>query len=158
MIDDALDVLMYLFEHYVGEEDHYVVEREVLHVELHEAGFPAGEIDRAFDWLECLQGNDFAQTYIAKPGTGIRIYAEEEQQMLNAAGQGYLLFLEQKGILDAATREVVIDYVMALGCEELDLERLQWLVLMVMSNQPECAEAYDYMQEIVINVPNDQLQ
>ncbi len=65
-----------------------------------------------------------------------RIYSDEECGKLDTECRGFLLFLEQMGVLDHATREMVIDRVMALDSEEVDLEQLKWVILMVLFNQP----------------------
>ena len=49
-----LEVLMYLFENYMIEGNEFEPDHEVLSVELAQAGFGDGEINKAFDWLEDL--------------------------------------------------------------------------------------------------------
>ena len=50
----------------------------------------------------------------------LRHYLPEEAERLGMEGRGLLLYLEQIGILDPATREIVIDRVMALDLKEGD--------------------------------------
>jgi len=59
---------------------------------------------------------------------------------------GFLMFLEQQGILDADQRELVLDRVMALDQEEIDIDDLKWVVLMVLFNQPGSEAAYAWME------------
>ena len=59
---------------------------------------------------------------------------------------GFLLFLEQHGVLDADQRELVLDRAMALDQDELDLDDLKWVVLMVLFNQPGSEAAYAWME------------
>ena len=55
MKENMFDVLMYLFEHYYMDEEIEVSpDRESLHSELVEAGFPSSDIRQAFEWLEGL--------------------------------------------------------------------------------------------------------
>ena len=61
------------------------------------------------------------------------------------------MFLEQTGVLDHNTREMVIDRVMALESEEIDLEQLKWVVLMVLFNQPGREAAYAWMEDLVFD-------
>ncbi|MDH5591429.1 MAG: DUF494 domain-containing protein, partial [Gammaproteobacteria bacterium] len=61
----------------------------------------------------------------------------------------YLLFLEQVGVLDADTREIVIERVMALDADEIDLEQMKWVVLMVLFYQPGHEIAYAWMEDLV---------
>ena len=60
--------------------------------------------------------------------------------------RGFLLFLEQHGVLDADQRELVLDRAMALDQDELDLDDLKWVVLMVLFNQPGSEAAYAWME------------
>ncbi|HAO24765.1 MAG TPA: hypothetical protein DCQ49_06630, partial [Methylophaga sp.] len=69
------------------------------------------------------------------PNTHIRVFSESEIERLDIQCRGYLLFLEQVGVLDVETREVVIERVLALDSEEIDLEQLKWVVLMVLFYQ-----------------------
>ena len=64
---------------------------------------------------------------------------------------GFLLFLEQVKVLDATTRELVIDRVMALGSEPIDLEQLKWVVLMVLFNQPGQEIMFSWMEDFVLD-------
>ena len=59
---------------------------------------------------------------------------------------GFLLFLEQHGVLDADQRELVLDRAMALDQDEIDLDDLKWVVLMVLFNQPGSEAAYAWME------------
>ncbi|MGD9390183.1 MAG: DUF494 family protein, partial [Thioalkalispiraceae bacterium] len=59
------------------------------------------------------------------------------------------LFLEQTGVLDHNTRELVIDRVMALEADEIDMEQLKWVVLMVLFNQPGREAAFAWMEDLV---------
>ncbi len=47
-----------------------------------------------------------------------------------------MLFLEQNGILDPASRELVIDRALALDTPALTVEELKWIVLLVLMNRP----------------------
>jgi Smg protein len=79
----------------------------------------------------------------------MRFYAEQELKLLNTACRGYLLFLEQVGVLDQMTREVVIERVLALETDEIDLDQLKWVVLMVLFYQPGREVAYAWMEDLV---------
>ena len=54
MKENMLDVLMYLFENYMDEGPEFSPDQETLATELYQAGFPRGEINKAFSWLEDL--------------------------------------------------------------------------------------------------------
>ena len=149
MKENMFDVLMYLFEHYyMDEETELSPDRESLHSELMEAGFPSSEINQAFEWLE---GLSVQQHELEAPLTGnsIRIYADHEVERLDAESRGFLLFLEQMGILQPEARERVIERVMALETEDFDIGQLKWVILMVLFNQPGAAAAYAWMADLV---------
>ena len=59
------------------------------------------------------------------------------------------MFLEQVGVLDQMTREVVIERVLALETDEIDLDQLKWVVLMVLFYQPGREVAYAWMEDLV---------
>ncbi|MEO9206162.1 MAG: DUF494 domain-containing protein, partial [Gammaproteobacteria bacterium] len=80
----------------------------------------------------------------------IRHYLTEETDRLGVDGKGFLLYLEQLGILDPITREIVIDRVMALDCREADLARIRWVVLMVLFNQPDKKSALSLLQDMIL--------
>ncbi len=54
MKESILDVLLYLFEHYIGDDADTLRDRDPLHDGLIEAGFSPAEISKAFDWLDGL--------------------------------------------------------------------------------------------------------
>ncbi|MGD8712593.1 MAG: DUF494 family protein [Thiohalophilus sp.] len=152
MKESVLDVLMYLFENYMNDEIEFDTDEETLRVELQEAGFRQVEITRAFEWLEGLVAmQDDPSIYSSKTTGSIRIYTDEECEKLDIETRGFLLFLEQTGVLDHFTREMVIDRVMALGEDEIDLEQLKWVVLMVLFNQPGREAAFAWMEDLVFD-------
>jgi Smg protein len=79
----------------------------------------------------------------------MRFYTEQELLRLDVQCRGYLLFLEQVGVLDGETREVVIERVMALDTDEIDLDQMKWVVLMVLFYQPGREAAYAWMEDLV---------
>lgn len=149
MKESVLDVLMYLFEQYVDEdmEDHEA-DREQLESRLIDAGFPSSEIDRAFEWLDGLaEQHEAPLVNTVRPS--LRVYTAVEQTRLDSEMRGFLLFLEQSEVLTPATRELVIDRVMALDEDEIDLEQLKWVVLMVLFNHPDRELAYNELEDLV---------
>ncbi|KRG69348.1 DUF494 family protein [Pseudoxanthomonas dokdonensis] len=145
MKESILDVLLYLFEHYFTEDADPVRDRDSLQNGLIQAGFSPAEISKAFDWLDALaEKRPSAES--PRVGGAIRVYHGPELEKLDVECRGFLLFLEQHGILDADQREVVVDRTMALDQEELDLDDLKWVVLMVLFNQPGSEAAYAWME------------
>lgn len=150
MKENVLEVLMYLFENYYmyGAEEE-ALDQASLTSELQRAGFQDGEINKALAWLESLTPGDGAAH--SPTGRALRIYTARECQKLDVECRGFLLFLEQSGVLDTAARELVVDRVMALDGDEIDVERLKWIVLMVLFNQPGKEEAVAWIEDLVFD-------
>jgi Smg protein len=149
MKENVLDVLMYLFEHYMDDDVDSEPDREDLEGRLQEAGFPSPEIDRALDWLDRLVSEEPVAARVGSEAAQ-RVYTFDEQARLDLEARGFLVFLEQNGLLTAGTRELVIDRVMELDAEEIDLDQLKWVVLMVLFNQPDDSIAYSRLEEVVM--------
>jgi len=147
MKETVLDVLMYLFESFVDSEDEPEPDRNELREELEHAGFGEREIDRALDWLDGLNpAGNIAADYSPM---AIRVYDPIELERFDSSCRGYLLHLEQIGILAAAQRELVIDRLLALDSDEIDVEQIKWVVMMVLFSQPGHEQAYAQMEDLV---------
>ena len=150
MKESVLDILIYLFENYFdGELDEGLEpDRDTLTQELERAGFPAAEVERALGWLEEL-AVDPNRTDLASNGRAIRVFDTIEQARLDTDCRGYLVYLEHVGILSPTQRERVIDRLMALDGDDIDIEKLKWVVLMVLFSQPGSETAYSRMEDLV---------
>ena len=148
----VIDILIYLFEHYIDDEIELEVDQDRVKTELHESGFDETQITKAFDWLQGLANtNEEAVTTISENATSVRIYALEEESKLDAECRGLLHFLAEVGVLDATNREVVIERVMALEADEIDIGQLKWIVLMVLFNRPGQEQAFVWMEGLVMD-------
>jgi Smg protein len=146
MKESVLDVLMYLFESYVDSQDEPEPNRHELKQELGRAGFHDREIERALDWLDGLNASGAGN---APKNTAFRVFDSAEQERLDAMSRGYLLQLEQIGILQPAQRELVIDRLLALDNDEIDVEQTKWVVMMVLFSQPGQQDAFAQMEDLV---------
>lgn len=153
MKENVFEVLMYLFENYMYNEDAPQRDREALESELSEAGFTRPEIRKAFDWLDGLANAGTRSPVRPSAAGSIRVFGDAECGKLDLECRGFLLFLEQCEILAPASREVVIDRVMALEEDEVDLDTLKWIVLMVLFNRPGEEEAYSWMENLLFDNP-----
>lgn len=149
MTENVLDVLMYLFETYADAEMAPEPDRSALRDELEGAGFDDREIDRALEWLDGLAERGAGSAWAAPKDRTIRVFNDEERIRLDAACRGYIMYLENIGILPPAQRELVIDRVMALGDDEVDVDQIKWVVLMVLFSQPGQESAYARMEDLV---------
>lgn len=151
MKQTVLDVLVFLFEHCM-EEDNRNLDHDALRGQLIEAGFPDGQITKAFDWLEALaRQRESAASGSTARNSSLRIFTAAETEKLSRDGRGLLLYLEQVGVLDSGARELVIERAMALDAEEIAADELKWIVLMVLFNQPGNEEAFVWMEDLVMD-------
>lgn len=145
MKENIFDVLIYLFENYMGTTTGAVVDAESIHTELLEAGFPQPEVDQAFEWLESLGEHQPIDTALPT----FRIFSTEEAKRLDVDCRGLLLFLEHSGILTPASRELVIDRVMALNESIVTPDHIKWVVLMALFCLPNEENALARMENLV---------
>lgn len=150
--ENVLDVLMYLFENYMGEDmEEEETDQATLFSELEEAGFPSIEIQKAFQWLEDLaEGGRDVDPGPSTPQS-FRIFSPLEITRLSPECRGFLIYIEQIGILDPVQRERVIDRIMALESAAVDLDQVKWIVLMLLFNQPGQEEEYARMEDLVFD-------
>ncbi len=153
----VVDVLMFLFERYLGEENDSIDERDHMHSRLEEMGFHNQEIDQAFDWLEDLASIQDNKNFAPLKHNSVRIFSAEEKAMLGNEGIGFIIYLEQTGILTPVTRELVLDRVMALG-HELDSEQLKWITMIVLHTHPGEENAYAWLETLVFDEVVDYMQ
>ena len=151
MSETVLDVLMYLFETYSEQdiEQEPESDQSILREELLQAGFGELEVDRALDWLEGLSVRQL-EPFASQPAErSIRLFNPFELSRLDSECRGYILYLEQIGILSAVQRELVIDRLVALGAGDIDVEQVKWVVLMVLFSQPGQEKAFARMEDLV---------
>jgi len=164
----VLDILIYVFDRYMLDEAPEVPEREALARDLESAGFGEANVERALDWLADLAGERHravVSTSVPEadvPGEqaddrAIRIYSAAELVRLPVDCRGLLMALEQVGILGPQQREIVIERLLALDAEEFDLEKVKWVVLMVLSSQPGQEQACARMEDLVFDAPESSL-
>lgn len=149
MKESVLDVLMYLFENYMDDDAGLNTDHEALRVELEEAGFGNAEVQKAFAWLDSLAEAPQQLDWV-RARDSIRVYSRDECVRVDVAARGFIMYLEQIGILSAPQRELVIEKIMALDASrEIDLEQIKWIILMVLFNQPGQESAYEQMENLV---------
>lgn len=150
MKETVLDVLMYLFQNYMNELPDTNPDRDSMESDLVAAGFPVADVQRALDWLDGLEErrNMPRPNFLYQERT-FRIYTDSETARLNLECRGFLLFLEQTGILSAETRELVLDRIMALDHDEIELDQLKWVILLVLFDHPGQEAAYAWMEDLL---------
>jgi Smg protein len=154
MKESVLDILIHLFENFLDADDDSAPSRDALKQELEQAGYPETDIERALAWLESLAA-DPDRAMNEGTARAVRVFSGHEQLRLDTDVRGYLLHLENLGILSAAQREVVIDRLLALEADDIDIEQLKWVVLMVLFSQPGQENAYQRMEDLVFDERRD---
>lgn len=147
MKDDMVDVLIYLYENYIGEPVNVVQEISVN--DLKNVGFTPEEIDKAFDWLVELAARPLPQIVQKSSGRAVRIFTETECAHLNVACRCFLLRLEQLSLIDAFTRELIIQCVLALPTRTLNINQFKRIVLLVLLNQGEQELAVTWIEDLL---------
>ena len=155
MKENVLDLLMYLFENYIYDEPEQEPDRESLGESLEEAGFSSGEINRAFAWLDGLAEQRKMPELGGHENNPIRVFTEDESRRLDIDARGFIMYLENAGVLDPLRREMVIDRLAALETGEISLEDVKWVILMVLFNQPGQEANYAWMEDLMFEEEGD---
>lgn len=150
MKQTVVDVLMYLFENFIGEETFVSPESDVVIDKLEQLGFPQHEILKAFDWLEDLAIIQQDTPEEDDKDSSFRIFSDLEKELLDSECMGFLIFLEHSGILTPVTRELILDRVIALDTQ-LEIEQLKWIVMIVLYSHPGEENAYAWMESLVFD-------
>ena len=144
------EIIIYLFENYLDDQSEGTPDTEAIRTELLEAGFPKGDVNKAFQWLESLTEHQD----INSAAPSFRAFSTAETARLDTECQGLLISLEQSGILTPTSRELVIDRLMAFQDEDITLENLKWVELVILFSRPNEETAFARMEDLIYeNIP-----
>ncbi|HWQ38946.1 MAG TPA: DUF494 domain-containing protein [Burkholderiales bacterium] len=130
------DILVYLIENYFPNGD--CPDAETLSKRLCAAGFEEEDIAAALAWLSGLESpNRDADCGEFDNSRGFRVYTEQELARTTPEARGFLVFLENSGMLSAPQRELIIERVTALEEPGIGLEKLKLVALLVLWNQKQ---------------------
>ena|SRR2546423_11514610 len=128
------DILVYLFEN--CQQAELADDRERVARKLSAAGFEDADISEALHWLAgVLRAPRGARVSLPDARASFRAFAPRELAKLDAECRGFVITLEQSGILTAETRELVLERSLAASGQTLSLDQLKLIVLMVLWNQ-----------------------
>ncbi len=129
------DILVYLFEN--CQQAELADDRERVARKLSAAGFEDADISEALHWLAGVlrAPRGAASEPLPDARASFRAFAPRELAKLDAECRGFLITLEQSGILTAETRELVLERSLAASGQALSLDQLKLIVLMVLWNQ-----------------------
>lgn len=151
MKENVLDILMYLLQNAPLEDEPAIHDQESLKSMLVEAGFANREIHEAFRWLDELDTQINHQARIEPARGSTRCFSTVEQDLLDMQCRNYLLGLVNSGILSANSFELVLDRVLALEEYQISLDQLEWVVLVVLSNQSGEQAALERLEAITFS-------
>lgn len=128
------DILAYVFENCrqadLAQDSAQVAKK------LSAAGFDDSDISEALRWLGgVMQTPQRSLAPLPDSVTAFRAFAPREVAKLDADCLGFILYLENSAIINAQTREHVLERALAAGGPALSLEQLKLIVLIVMWNQ-----------------------
>ena len=151
MKENVMDVLMFLFDNYLVMEDGGAYHDETtLTTELKEAGFESNNIAKAFNWLEDLAGmRPFDMISTEGKRHSFRIYTAEEKAKIDPDSRGFLLGLEQMGILDVPCREMIIDRAMAIDGAMIRLPQFKRIVGIILINRHDHEAVIAYLEDLI---------
>ena len=129
------DILMFLFESYFYAGNY--PNSDKLSLKLSAAGFEDEDIHRALDWLSGLKQLTQTDYPSAINNSGVRCYADLEIKRISLEGRRFLTFWEQNKMVTPVEREMIIDRAVALGRENLPLDKVKLIALLVLWNQNE---------------------
>jgi len=129
------DILAYLFEN--CQQAELADDRERVVRKLSAAGFEDSDISEALHWLAGVLSAPRGDASRALPDAraSFRVFAPRELAKLDAECRGFLITLEQSGMLTPETRELVLERSLATSGAGLSLDQLKLIVLMVLWNQ-----------------------
>lgn len=84
----------------------------------------------------------------------LRIFNKEECSSLSVSARGFLMDLEQQGILTSELREHIIHHALELGFSSIDLSLIQGITLVALAQQVKREETLDRM--VLYSVSYDQ--
>lgn len=126
------EILMFLFESYFDVGSY--PDSDKLSLKLTAAGFEDEEIHLALAWLSGLKRLSPSDYPVAINQSGVRCYAELETKRISTEALRFMTFWEQNKMITPVEREMIIDRAVALGRENLPLDKIKLIALMVLWN------------------------
>jgi Smg protein len=123
----------------------------VLAQELSAAGFKQNDIDGAFNWFEEMKTRLTKSTDIyAQSKTSMRLFAENERKKINTESLGFVMFLQQAGVINDMERDLIIDRAMALPQKMITIEETRWITMIALWNEGR-EKDYLFVEDALFN-------
>jgi len=128
------DILVYVFENCRQADLSHDTDRVAK--KLTAAGFEESDILEALSWLAgVVRAPQRSLAPLPESGDAFRAFAPRELAKLDVECRGFLIYLENSGILSPSNREHVVERALAATGDAISLEQLKLIVLMVLWNQ-----------------------
>ncbi len=150
MKTEVFDILMYLFETYLDDDQSEIPSADNIRNELSRIGFHDSNVDKAFKWLDdlsTLKEYDFTIEQI--DNNSFRTFSAIESSTFDQQAQAVLIELVNLNILSPTQREIIIDKALALDIAPINQEQMKWVVLMVLFNMPDSAGSFTWIQDLL---------
>lgn len=103
--------------------------KDIDYSSLSEIGYTPSEINSAFAWIfSRIETDGKLLRSELKEITSRRIYNDEERRIFTPEALGYLIWLNETGILEDADRETIIDRVLLSGYARVGLTDLKSII------------------------------
>lgn len=158
MKTEVLDILMYLFETYLDDDQSDIPSEDTIRNELAKIGFQDTKVTKAFDWLDdlsILKDNFAPQDTLERHNENhnesysIRLFSQYEIEKFDKQARGILLDMVELGVISPGQRELIIDKALALDIAHIDQEQMKWVILMVLFNLPDSAGPFTWIQDLL---------
>lgn len=145
-----LEILVYLFKNYMECDTQLCIPEEEATTTLRGAGYFKRDIQQALAWVSALN-NPPPSAFHPEHTLVMRHYSVKEQCCLGKKGIAFLRYLQGNHIIDAPTRETIIERAMALWRSRIPFHYLKWVALMVLFNRKTDKKNIIWMQELVLH-------
>lgn len=149
MNENIVELLLYLFENYIYENNNTDLDKKAIHQGLHQAGFESNTINNAFIWLENLQNDIQSYQNVIIQSESYRVFSDSEHQKIDLDCQDFIMYLYNSNILNNVQREILINAIMKPEINHFDVDDLQWLALMVLFSQPDQEQAFANLEALL---------
>jgi Smg protein len=151
MNENIVELLLYMFENYIYDNEDEELDKHSIQQGLTHAGFSTKTIDHAFSWLDNLQTDVNTYQNIQMGADSFRVFSNVEQLKLDYECRDFIYYLNNSEILDNVQREILINAIMNLDADDIDIDDLQWLSLMVLFSQPDQEQAFAYLEALMFD-------
>ena len=148
------EVLVYMFENYIDTQ--FRPDDSTLSRELSASGFDKDDINGAFNWFNQLESSvEKPELFTHARHANTRVFTEDELKKISGECIGFILFLVNAKILNAAQRELVLELAMSLPQLQINIEEMRWIVLMTTwgasKTGPDKTKEYLFIEDVLLN-------